>query len=275
MADTTETAIDKAGLTRFEHQVAGHGGIVHTSDKAVLMKSLNARENLFYKGAADQPLRAFLPAYHGTARLDNDEAPDAAVAAGDTHICLENLAADYTSPCILDIKMGTQLHDLDATPEKKARAEAHAKRRTSAEIGYALSGYVIAGHPAKERSWLYDLTKQTVVTEALVPFFDAAQAAVDAEYRDAVVGQIVDWLVEYRDAVRAAETRMFGSSLLVIVEADGLRAVARRRDGQRLATVRAIDFAHSHWTPGQGPDSQYLFGLDNLIRTLQDMLPDK
>ncbi|KAJ2887378.1 hypothetical protein FB639_001368 [Coemansia asiatica] len=268
----------KDELSKFAHQVAGHGDILHTRDKKVLIKPLDARETKFYKGAANQPLNAFFPAFHGTTRLDksNDrENSNASEPAQDTHICIENLVTDYVLPCIMDIKIGTQLYDLDATPEKRARMELHAKRRTSAELGYAPSGLVFAGQPTGDRAWLYDLTKETVVTEAFVPFFNAAQAALDTEHRDLIVEQVIDWLVAYRDMVKVSETRMFGSSVLVVFEADRDQARKARMNNQSLVTVRAIDFAHSHWTPGQGPDCQYLFGLDNLIRTLQGIFSIK
>ncbi|PVU96175.1 hypothetical protein BB561_001341 [Smittium simulii] len=35
-----------------------------------------------------------------------------------------------------------------------------------------------------------------------------------------------------------------------------------------LYDFRAIDFAHSKWTPGIGPDEQYIFGIKNLIDIL-------
>ncbi|KAJ1806487.1 hypothetical protein LPJ56_006378 [Coemansia sp. RSA 2599] len=44
---------------------------------------------------------------------------------------------------------------------------------------------------------------------------------------------------------------------------------------EKVATMLAIDFGHGHWLPGEGPDEQYLFGLDNFIRTLREILNEE
>lgn len=42
----------------------------------------------------------------------------------------------------------------------------------------------------------------------------------------------------------------------------------------KLFDVRVIDFAHSAWTPGQGPDENLLFGLRNVRRTIKGLLEE-
>ncbi|KAK5103449.1 hypothetical protein LTS08_002864 [Lithohypha guttulata] len=43
---------------------------------------------------------------------------------------------------------------------------------------------------------------------------------------------------------------------------------------QKIEEVVLIDFAHAHWTPGQGPDENVLHGVRSIKKTLEDILHD-
>jgi 1D-myo-inositol-tetrakisphosphate 5-kinase/inositol-polyphosphate multikinase len=58
-------------------------------------------------------------------------------------IKLQNLSNDFTKPNILDIKLGTQLYDEDATPEKKERMIQAAMKTTSLETGMRMTGFQV------------------------------------------------------------------------------------------------------------------------------------
>ena len=58
-------------------------------------------------------------------------------------IRLQNLSNDFTKPNILDIKLGTQLYDEDASPEKKQRMIQTAKKTTSLETGIRMTGFQV------------------------------------------------------------------------------------------------------------------------------------
>ncbi|KAJ2777460.1 hypothetical protein GGI15_004494 [Coemansia interrupta] len=268
----TTSDIDLSKLADFEHQIAGHGGIQHTEDQSVLIKPLDPRENAFYKGIANNPsFKPFAPAYFGTICLDKSQLGHPA-----THLCIENLTKDFVAPCIADIKIGTRYYDLDATPEKKARAIKMASERTSSVFGYCFCGLGLPGKPFADHDWITKLDKESVVTDALVPLFQVAEDSVDKEYRQTTIQKLIERISEYRDVIQKSETRMFGNSLLIIYESDPDRVkagIGRLVDAGigRLVDVRTIDFAHSHWLPGEGPDEQYLFGLDNLIQALTDI----
>ncbi|KAJ1725748.1 hypothetical protein LPJ53_000009 [Coemansia erecta] len=260
----TTPEIDVTKLADFRQQLAGHGGIQHTEDQSVLIKPLDPRENAFYEGVEkNSAFKPFTPAYFGTIRLDDSQQNDPA-----THLCIENLTKDFVAPCIADIKIGTRYHDLDATPEKKARAVKMASERTSSVLGYCFCGLGLPGKPFADRDWITKLDKDSVVTDALMPLFRVAENRVGREYRLTVLQKLIERISEYRDVIQKSETRMIGSSLLIIYESDPDRVKAS--DGPQV-DVRAIDFAHSHWLPGEGPDEQYLFGLDNLIQALTDI----
>ena len=42
----------------------------------------------------------------------------------------------------------------------------------------------------------------------------------------------------------------------------------------KIHEVVMIDFAHAHWTPGQGPDENVLKGVRSIRRILKEMLDD-
>lgn len=59
-------------------------------------------------------------------------------------LVLENLTHRFLHPNVLDIKLGTQLFDEDATEEKKARMTKAAAASTSGEKGVRLTGFQVS-----------------------------------------------------------------------------------------------------------------------------------
>ena len=53
---------------------------------------------------------------------------------------LENLTAGMKYPCIMDVKIGRRMYDLDADPEKIARTRRKAAQTTTESLGFRLSG---------------------------------------------------------------------------------------------------------------------------------------
>lgn len=64
-------------------------------------------------------------------------------------LVLENLTYRFVRPNVLDIKLGTQLFDEDASEEKKARMLKAAAASTSAETGIRLTGFQVRSGLAK------------------------------------------------------------------------------------------------------------------------------
>ncbi|KAJ2888374.1 hypothetical protein FB639_000679 [Coemansia asiatica] len=263
----------------------------------MLFKPLAEREHSFYEEASNHPLlKSFIPQFYGTLKLNRDaSSSNEILEEPGSFICLENLVCGFENPCIMDIKIGTRTHDIDATPEKTARMEAKAKQRTTCRLGLTVLGMSRPGMPALKIDWADKLTTESVVSEALAPFFAPAESAVSPEYRRFIINQFIAEIKEYRDVIRSSETRMFSSSLLFVYDTSKSRYAAflqksvpeksgmiscddnsdsdqEPENADALLDMKAIDFAHSHWVPGQGPDEQYLFGLDNLIRLLQQLL---
>jgi 1D-myo-inositol-tetrakisphosphate 5-kinase/inositol-polyphosphate multikinase len=59
-------------------------------------------------------------------------------------IVLENLTHRFVRPNVLDVKLGTQLYDEDATPEKQERMRQAALATTSATTGIRLTGFQVS-----------------------------------------------------------------------------------------------------------------------------------
>ncbi|KAJ2722041.1 hypothetical protein GGI07_003575 [Coemansia sp. Benny D115] len=274
-------AVDETKLQAFGHQVAGHGGLLHTEDNRMLIKPLDRREHEFYEQAAHHPeMKMFFAEYYGVLELaggsSEQTADGEAAREASKYICLENLVCGFEKTCIIDIKIGTRLYGDDATPEKQRRMEQKARERTSAAVGSAVCGLSVYGQPKYDRQMFSKMTVQGYKDDALVPFFAAAKDLVSEEYRRFIIDQMIAEIQDYRAVVSAAETRMYGSSLLLVYDASAAKYAkfvedTQATDGAALFDVKAIDFAHSTWTPGQGPDEQYLFGLDSLVRLLREV----
>lgn len=59
-------------------------------------------------------------------------------------LVLENLTHRFSKPNVLDIKLGTQLFDEDASAEKQERMKAAAEASTSAQTGVRLTGFQVS-----------------------------------------------------------------------------------------------------------------------------------
>ncbi|KAJ1822220.1 hypothetical protein LPJ60_002158 [Coemansia sp. RSA 2675] len=298
MADQAETAaLCETQLEALEHQVAGHGGVMRVGDGKVIAKPLIQREQEFYEASAQcAKFKAFMPEYYGTLQQQVGGAADGnATAAGPSYICLENLTAGYEKPCIMDVKIGSRIYDIDATPEKAERMLKKAQESTTGSLGVRICGMIVPGAAEQPRDWFRKLTPETI-RDAFAMYFSAADSMVSAEYRRFVIKQFILEIEDLAAVVRSVETRMYASSLLFVYDASKARYDQLVSEGQcssksdsgdsddsddaeedeessdGLLDVKAIDFVHSHWVPGQGYDELYVSGLENLVEILRSLL---
>nr|CAD7400499.1 unnamed protein product [Timema poppensis] len=151
--DRSEGPLLPPSITVLDNQVAGHSftgadsslGILKHTDGSVLKPILKpgpgAREIQFYKNLqqATDPvsveLKGFVPEFRGTTTVT--------VNGRDVEcIVLENVTSEFVEPCIMDIKIGRQTWDPEASTDKIETEKAkYADSRK--EYGFCIPGFQV------------------------------------------------------------------------------------------------------------------------------------
>ncbi|KAG0243804.1 hypothetical protein BGW41_001316 [Actinomortierella wolfii] len=218
-------------------------------------------------------------------------------------ICLENVSHGFTHPCILDLKLGTQLYDDNATEEKKARLAAVAAKTTSGTLGFRMTGFQVYDHDQGEYIKYDRQYGKTMNDETVLDGFRQYFAAkLGPKRMRLVLLRFINDLEDFLEVISAQEVRMRSSSLLLIYEGDrdafdeGLileqEAKAKAEAGieseddddeeeeedatknQKVTDMRLIDFAHSTWTAGMGPDEGVVLGVKSTLQKFKILLKD-
>ncbi|KAG0380843.1 hypothetical protein BGX24_004053 [Mortierella sp. AD032] len=253
-------------------------------------------------------------------------------ARDDECICLENVSLGFKKPCVLDLKMGTQLYDDDASEEKKARLAAVAARTTSLPLGFRMTGFEVYDSEKDDftkysKQYGKGMTEETVL-DGFRKYF---AAKLGPERMRLIIERFINDLTDFLSTIETQELRMRSSSLLMVYEGDaeafdaGLEleqekiaaVVARAQahleragheqegedeedededetedenedeededyeddedDGevaQKVTDMRLIDFAHSTWTPGLGPDEGVIKGVKSALDLFEKLLQE-
>ncbi|KAJ6462310.1 hypothetical protein DFH09DRAFT_1061527 [Mycena vulgaris] len=237
--------------------------------------------------------------------LDGPRKDDLAYWSRAQSLVLENLSHAFVKPNILDIKLGTVLYDESASPEKVERMLKAAEATTSLKTGIRLTGFQVydntTGEPVHTLKEYGKSISAAQLPEGFARFFPVASVDAPAQGLPApLLLQILELLREdvqdLHDAFAALEMRMVGGSLLFLYESD----VARAEEGLKWmledddeeeddddddddnsnkpakpgppCDVRLIDFAHTRFVPGQGPDEGVLLGINTVLGLLDERI---
>lgn len=177
-------------------------------------------------------------------------------------LCLEDLTAHCSHPCVMDIKIGRITYDPMAIKEKVV--EQSTKYERMREFGFRILG-VKLGLELRDKTYGHSLETNEQVLDALDSFFRPLNTL---RSKFAVISQIMnrlESLSSWFETKNINQLRFFSSSLLIVYDSHQLAESVR---------VSMIDFAHVFHVhdPVSLIDNNYLFGLRKLKQFLASLM---
>lgn len=264
----------------FKADIRNSEGVLSDADGMLVIKPCTQAEVSFYESAAAKhpAFVEYMPAFMGTLtrnagsnaapnpQTSKTPIPDAPAAssdiastaatlehgdvgpmhgkalATDLHIVLENVAAGFTRPNILDVKLGARLWDDDAPLAKRARLDDVAMKSTSGSLGFRIAGMKLWGRRKKSSegkadTWDWDESSGYTsynklygrnfnadnVHEGFVEYMGLNEASKgsDAEVRtEELLSYFTDEVRGLQKVLEAEESRMYSASILFVYEGD-------------------------------------------------------
>ncbi|XP_061192640.1 inositol hexakisphosphate kinase 1-like [Saccostrea echinata] len=200
-------------------------------------------------------------------------------------ILLENVAAKFCHPSILDLKMGTRQHGDHVSPEKKEKAMKMCQNTTSSSLGVRVGGMQVYQENSDKYTCVNKKYCQGLGVDGFIKTlhqFLHNGYELRKDLLDPIIGKLQDL---HRQVLSLDTYRFYASSLLILYdqrsEEDGPKKDLRQDkvcSHSSLVDVRMIDFGHctksgflDDATAHKGPDEGYLLGLTNLIKVFTDM----
>ncbi|RKP16043.1 SAICAR synthase-like protein, partial [Rozella allomycis CSF55] len=174
------------------------------------------------------------------------------------YIKLENLLANCSKPCVMDVKMGVRLYDDEADAAKIEKMKKLAESTTSSVIGFRIAGikyFRDNQYHVLDKSFGKSLTPGNIST-GLGTFFDG----IPCRKLSLVMDKVINRLEHIKHVVQVKKPRLYSTSLLFYYDFDD----------PIEANVNLIDFAHSYANKNDyESDDGFIFGIDNLIESLK------
>ncbi|XP_076024821.1 inositol-trisphosphate 3-kinase C [Genypterus blacodes] len=270
-------------------QVVGHAGSFHVGENGMLLKRFCEGEQQCYQKLMEDILRPYVPAYHGVVQRDDQD-----------YNMMDNLLTHFNTPAIMDCKMGSRTYleaelltaqerpqprkdmyeKMVAVDPEAPTAEEHGQQAvlktrymqwretlsSTTTLGFRVEGFRKANGECQTN---FKRTKsREQVTGALQDFVESNAQIVRGYLRRLVQLRQV---LEASDFFRTHE--VVGSSLLFVHDGTGKTGVWMIDFGKTatLPARRTLDH-RTPWVEGNREDG-YLWGLDNLIHTLANLLP--
>ncbi|XP_046382454.1 inositol-trisphosphate 3-kinase A isoform X1 [Ischnura elegans] len=269
-------------------QLAGHQGNFKAGpEQGTILKKLCPKEELCFQVLMKDVLRPYVPEYKGHVTCED----------GDEYLQLQDLLGDFTSPCVMDCKIGVRTY----LEEELAKAKEKPKLRKDM---YEKMIQIDANAPTEEEHRLKGVTKprymvwrETISSTATLGFriegirkadgksskdFKTTKTKdqVMAAFRDFVSGfpHAVPKYIQRLKAIRAtldvseffSSHEVIGSSLLFVHDKNNAN-VWLIDFAKTLVLPNGLKIDHSsRWVVGNHEDG-YLSGINNLIQIFTEM----
>ncbi|KAF6207470.1 hypothetical protein GE061_015916 [Apolygus lucorum] len=241
------------GFAAFENQVAGHNlkdgrsptGILKSADgfvlKPVTKHPQSETEIGFYESIFIHEkyacFRPFVPEFKGTTVLN-------ILGLDITFLKLQDITKGYIKPCVMDVKIGSQTWDPNAT-ESKRKTEDEKYQLSKKEFGFCIPGYQVYNLSSgsfnkmgKDQGRLLD---KSTLPQALREFFN-----VNFSQSPFLIERFLQRLVAILDMWNSQkEVHIYSSSLLFAYDAHQLELFkTETSDLPCWMNIMMIDFAH-------------------------------
>ncbi|QDS73183.1 hypothetical protein FKW77_002423 [Venturia effusa] len=165
------------------------------------------------------------------------------------NIVLENIAAKFKKPNILDLKLGARLWDDEAKPEKRARLDKVSSETTSGSLGFRIAGMRTWQGKEKIVEKLDDFTASKNgqklheldeasnylnhnklygrqfnadnVIDGFRKYLHVPHAGIGKQQAYLITRLFLDEIKGIQAALEAIESRMYSASILLVYEGDG------------------------------------------------------
>ncbi|XP_029972747.1 inositol-trisphosphate 3-kinase A isoform X2 [Salarias fasciatus] len=266
-------------------QLAGHKGNFKAADEGTILKKFSEFEMQCFEKLKQDVLLSFVPEYHGVVEKD-----------GESFLHMTDLLANFDLPNVMDCKMGVRTYlevelgrarerprpredlyrkmvEVDGegpTPEEHSQRAVTKPRymqwRETMSSTHTL-GFRIEGTKKSDGTCRTDFKKTRSKQDVMQVFADfvGGSGTITASY--------LSRLTEIQKALKTSEFfkrhEVIGSSLLFIHDHTGRAEVWMIDFGKTTALPEGQTLRHDvPWTEGNREDG-YLWGLENLIHTLQ------
>uniref|UniRef100_G3QAH5 Kinase n=1 Tax=Gasterosteus aculeatus aculeatus TaxID=481459 RepID=G3QAH5_GASAC len=303
MFDEPVAQVQRRPRPRFTHTLKSRGrsvtqsvcspfpfpGSFHVGDYGTLLKRFCEGEQQCYLRLMEDVLRPYVPAYHGVVQRDEQN-----------YNIMDNLLTHFNRPAIMDCKMGSRTYlegellvarerpqprkdmydkmvavDPEAPTMQERSQHAVLKTRymqwretlsSTTSLGFRIEGF------RKSNEECHTNFKRTKSREQVI---EALDNFVDSNTQ--IVWGYLRRLKQLRQVLEASDFfrthEVVGSSLLFLHDWTGRTGVWMIDFGKTAVLPAHLTLNHrTPWEDGNREDG-YLWGLDNLIDMLADMLP--
>ncbi|XP_065142893.1 inositol-trisphosphate 3-kinase C [Paramisgurnus dabryanus] len=271
-------------------QVVGHAGNFQTDSDGRLLKKYCECEQLCFLQLMSDSLRPFVPTYYGVTQRDEQD-----------YNLMDDLLADFDSPCIMDCKMGSRTY---LEEELKKARESPQPRKDMYEKMIAVDPNAPSAEERARQAVLktrYMQWRETLSSTATLGFRIEGIKKSDGncntnfkrtKYKDEVVQALEDFvdnnmliLKSYQQRLKELRTvlensdffkahEVVGSSLLFVHDQTGKAGIWMIDFGKTVPMTSPLTLDHrTPWVEGNREDG-YLWGLDNFIDILSNMIQE-